>query len=302
MAYKSISEFPLINNIHECRRYILSLNRDYDISMRRIDFTSISDINYFIKKEMALICNGDVKQAESIFKKLKKEYKDELITEDDLGVLLTEDRVNFYTWLLFMSDIEVGAIKLSHIFPETQTQALNKKERGACILGIFDGWTIKKEIKLKKVDDIKKSFTQKLNDFKQPLNWLNKKDKEQCEWAFNYTLNHLKKHISTYTPNLPYIWLKHLTPISSNEHRDCTIAAFDCWPANFEMKKIFLININKAWNQQKQREKLKNKKAINTYIDEKSKEKLDQLSEKNNMTLNKMIEYLIDKEFKLDSE
>lgn len=68
------------------------------------------------------------------------------------------------------------------------------------------------------------------------------------------------------------------------------------------MKKIFLININKAWNQQKQREKLKNKKAINTYIDEKSKEKLDQLSEKNNMTLNKMIEYLIDKEFKLDSE
>lgn len=120
---------PFINNIHECRRYLMSLSRDHDASIRRVDFTSISSMNYRIKTNIHLISNTEENKAESIYKSLKMEYNSESITEDDFGSLLTDIRVNFYAWLFLNLDIETNKIKISHYFPETQLQASNKKRK-----------------------------------------------------------------------------------------------------------------------------------------------------------------------------
>ncbi len=91
--------------------------------------------------------------------------------------------------------------------------------------------------------------------------------------------------------------LNYITPISAHEKYESIIAIFDFWFTHIEAKKLFLVNINKAWNQKKHREEVKNKKnALNTYINKDAKKCLDELTKIHNKKINEMIEFLIYKE------
>lgn len=193
MVDNTVFGMPSINNIHECRRYLIRLHFDHDVPIEKIDLTSLAEMNYHIQTNLYQISDFDKNKTNSMYQLFKKEYDNESRVDDDLGQLLTDDRVNFYAWLFLMVDIESNEIKLAFYFPETQRQASNKKERAECILSVFNGWLVKKEIKLKKIDEIKKAFLERVIEFKSPLKWLNQKNKEQCQWALDYTINYLNK-------------------------------------------------------------------------------------------------------------
>ena len=159
----------------------------------------------------------------------------------------------------------------------------NTQERIDQIILIFDLIDLEIQKKEKALHDIKNEWSDiysQTNNFK----WLDFKNKEICEWAWNY----IKKH-SDFCINL--------SPINDYERYLCFYAAFDLWSAGKDTKKLFNININKAISQQKFRAGIKNKKALNTFIDKKAKEKLEFLSKNKNMRINQVIEYLIENEF-----
>nr|WP_289137542.1 hypothetical protein [uncultured Halomonas sp.] len=64
-----------------------------------------------------------------------------------------------------------------------------------------------------------------------------------------------------------------------------------------DTKRIFLMNMKKACDQKKYREKLKDKKPLNTFINEDSKQRLDWLAKQRGQNINKTLEWLIDKEY-----
>ena len=159
----------------------------------------------------------------------------------------------------------------------------NKNEKLDIIIMFFDLIDLditKKESLLNKIKD------EWIDAFNNGIKfkWLNIEDKETCEWAWEY----INKHSN---------YCHFFSPICNDDWYLFFYAAFDLWDASQDTKKLFSININKAISQQKFRAGIKNKKALNTFIDKKAKEKLEILSKIKNMRINQVIEYLIENEF-----
>lgn len=278
-----------LNNLRECRFYISHLNNIFDFENINIDFTSIMNMNSHIKTNFRLCCNNNKEDMYRLLQDFKEKYKNELIKESDFGSLLTDDRANYYTWLSLKSSLKTGIITTSYNYPEINYTPSSLKERSNCILSIMDAWTAKKETKLLTINYIRNGFLTKYKEFKNPFKWIDKKNSKQCDFAYEYTINFFNENQINKSNALDYI-----TPISDNEKYGSIIAIFDFWLTYTESKKLFLININKAWNQQKFRENVKNKKqSLNTYISRDAKKILDELTIKHNKKINEMIEYLI---------
>lgn len=121
-------------------------------------------------------------------------------------------------------------------------------------------------------------------DNKKPFNWLNEKDEKQCTWTWEY----IKKHSD---------FCQYLSPKTNREKYLSIFISLYLWSTNEDAKKLFLLNIGKANSQKKFRESVKEKKAVNIFIDKKIKKKLDEISTKKGLKINKTIEYLIEKEY-----
>lgn len=281
-----------LNNLRECRFYLKHLENINGILNKNIDFTSVMEMNFHINTTMNYIFKEKIEDKSILLKDIAMKYKKESIMESDFGSLLTDDRANYFTWLSLKSNIKDGYITTEYNYPEINFQPSSTKDRTNCILSIIDAWPAKREIKLSMIDKIKSDFSLISNEFKHPFKWLDKKNIKQCEFAYEYTINFFKENPYHRSNALDYI-----TPISAHEKYERIIAIFDFWRPLIEAKKLFLININKAWNQQKFREKVKNKKqALNTYINKDAKKCLDELTGRYNKKINEMIEFLIYKE------
>ncbi|NCB57603.1 MAG: hypothetical protein EOM46_08855 [Gammaproteobacteria bacterium] len=288
MTYNNIQ----LSNLRECRFYLKHLDNINDISNRKIDFTSVMDMNYHINTIMNCMRAEKMEDKSALLKDIAMKYKKESIMESDFGSLLTDDRANYYTWVSLKLKILNGEIKTELNYPEINFKPSSTKDRTNCILSIIDAWLVKKEVKLSMIDAIKNNFSLASNEFKLPFKWLDKKNIKQCNFAYEYTTNFFKEN-----PHNKSYALNYLTPISAHEKYESIIAIFDFWFTHIEAKKLFLVNINKAWNQKKHREEVKNKKnALNTYINKDAKKCLDELTKIHNKKINEMIEFLIYKE------
>lgn len=282
----------LLNDLRECRFYLNHLNNIVKFNSENIDFTSVMNMNHHIKMNIKLCCSNNKESIHLLLQDIKEKYKNELIKESDFDSLLTEDRANYYTWLSLKSEIQKGYIITNCKYPEINFKPSSFKNRSSCILSIIDGWPATKNIKLSIINNIKERFLIQSKEFKNPFKWIDRKNLKQCEFAYEYTINFFNE-----TNNIQPNFIDYITPVTANEKYVSIIAIFDFWSTFVESKKLFLININKAWNQQKFREKVKDKKhALNTYINIDAKMNLDKLAIKHNKKINEMIEYLIYKE------
>lgn len=215
-----------------------------------------------------------------------------------------DDRACYYVWgkTINLDTTNIQDKKINDTFKFGHGSIVNKKEtpnklevlnlnkypadtqeRIDQIILIFDLIDLDIQKKEKALHDIKNEWSD-IYSQKNNFKWLDFKNKEICEWAWNYIKNH-----SDFCINL--------SPINDYERYLCFYAAFDLWSAGKDTKKLFNININKAISQQKFRAGIKNKKALNTFIDKKAKEQLEFLSKNKNMKINQVIEYLIESEF-----
>lgn len=141
----------------------------------------------------------------------------------------------------------------------------------------------------------------------QPFKWLDQKHADMCRWAYSYIIQFQQKTSENDRANVSDAFsiteqnnsysVTVSQPGSNEELYHAIFAMYDLWETTFERKKLFLIQINKAWNQKKVRQGRKGKKAINTFVSDESKLQLDFLAQKYNMKLSQVLEKLICEKF-----
>lgn len=133
----------------------------------------------------------------------------------------------------------------------------------------------------------KKQFLLKLQgywekDFKigETFEWL---DGGNVKWAWKYFKS----------KDIPH---EAISFIKESDRFDVVITMFDLWDAHIDTKRLFIVNMKKAFNQKKQRDKLDGKKAYNIVMSEDIKQKLDALAIHHDRKINQTLEHLINKE------
>ena len=119
--------------------------------------------------------------------------------------------------------------------------------------------------------------------------WLDEKDEEQCQWAWDY----IKKSDNG-------IYNRYIqTPIGENERYLFVIASFDYWYAHADTKLRFLDKMRNAWMQKKHRSKQvkENRKPLNTNLDEEVKKRLNLLAKLQNKTISETLEDMINQAY-----
>ena len=87
-------------------------------------------------------------------------------------------------------------------------------------------------------------------------------------------------------------------PLSHSERNLALRTAIDLWDDAPDTKRLFLLNLNKAWNQQKLRQSRTDKKALNTYLKNETKTRLDFMAERSGVLISDMLEMLINDHYR----
>lgn len=130
------------------------------------------------------------------------------------------------------------------------------------------------------------------------LEWVTIKDSDAEQWTCQYieSYNHgLRQDIHSSTFQIP---LEAVSSISAKEVSLAINTALQIWSGHPDTIRIFYQNITKAWKQRELRRTRTNKKAINTYISNEAKNKLDWLTKQYRYRMHEVLEFLIEDEYK----
>lgn len=258
-----------------------------------------------------------------------KEYQAKLLSDmeiaSDTNILSQEyfewlrrdERAAFWLWayLCNVKDYQLGINPPENAAPEKNWyQYLNlnispesHQERIDVIIKFFDSIFIPAP----PVSDLKNKIMEKLkNQWKfiyrkpLPLKWL-PDEEEPVLWAWNQLskiqkekLSYIKYRASDrYSSPSESGLTTWLTPLSHHERNIALRVALDLWDDAPDSKRLFLLNLNKSWNQQKLRQSRTDKKALNTYLKNETKIRLDFMAEHNGVRISDMLETLINQHY-----
>ncbi len=172
-----------------------------------------------------------------------------------------------------------------------KTVTTNTEERLEEIVKYFDRAGQPPQWQFNLINELKVRWIEIYNA-RKPFPWLKQDNVEQCDWAWNYISK----------PNLLLGWYNTppvlgFSPTKQEEKYLAIYAAFDCWTAPPDSKKLFCHNFNKAWHQKKHRDSRQGKKVCNLVLREDVKNKLDQMAYERDITLNRLVEALVENEY-----
>lgn len=228
--------------------------------------------------------------------------------------LTQDERATFWLWayLCKAGDYELGIDPPANAeFGKNWYQRINlslsptsHQERMHILIAFFDNIYISTP----PVNHLKKQVLDKLKDQWKiiyskplPLKWL-PDEEDAVLWAWN-NLQKVQQekagnigglYMSLSTPGLT-TWF---TPLSHSERHLALRAALDLWDDAPDTKRLFLLNLNKAWNQQKLRQSRTDKKALNTYLKNDTKMRLDFMAERSGVRISDMLEKLINDHYR----
>ncbi|MEY0234754.1 hypothetical protein [Providencia manganoxydans] len=247
---------------------------------------------------------------------LESAYDENILPIGDFNWLKQDERAAFWLWgyLCKVDDLKLGFYPPPNaVANENWYERLNlivspssHHERIALITAFFDAITLptppvsylKRQIMDKLKEQWKVIYSRPI-----PLKWL-PDEEESVLWAWQ----HLQKcqqemllshhliaavNIRLIPPGLT-TWF---TPLNSSERRLALRAALDLWDYAPDTKRLFLLNLNKAWNQQKLRKSRTDKKALNTYLKNETKQRLDFMAAQQNIRISEMLEKLINERY-----
>ncbi|OQK50277.1 hypothetical protein XM75_c11854 [Vibrio vulnificus] len=128
------------------------------------------------------------------------------------------------------------------------------------------------------------------------LSWIKRNDRNQVEWIHGYITkttgkNGKKNEFYKYIPNRPKLF-------ETGEYGFIFLPAMlYALPLNIAEKKLFLINVKKAWSQSKYREKIKKekKKTLNLVVDQSVVNNLKQLSVEFDLPVNQLVSFMAER-------
>ena len=288
--------------LREARFYLTELQslESDTLSKYNIDISNKEDIDRAINqffREKITIHKKDNKYITDTIGHLNHLLNNNFIKDDELSPLFITDRICYFSFLTIKSNMQPKHMTSNqYIYPELKNNPNNKKNMINFIYSYFDSCSFKKEEIIKEINEIQKLYLNETKEFHKIFDWLDKKNKEQCEWVYNYIIKYFYNNLTTLKPTSLII---HPTPVGNEEQYNFAIGTIDSWlNQHRDTKKIFLIQINKAWNQYKFRMQTKNENrtCVNIYINVDTKIKLEELSKFRNKKMNKLIEEIIEKE------
>lgn len=209
--------------------------------------------------------------------------------DDEFGIDPPPDSEYRYNWY-YRLNLSISPV--SHL------------ERINIIVSLFDGIIIPtppvRHLKVQVMEKLKDQWKIIYNK-PQPLKWL-PNEEDAVLWAWN-SLKKAQEDRASYisrrnmdlkAPGLT-TWF---TPLNHAERHLALRAALDLWDGAPDTKRLFLLNLNKAWNQQKLRQSRTDKKALNTYLKNETKMRLDLMAERSGLRISDMLETLINDHYR----
>ncbi|UAN41009.1 hypothetical protein KGP24_00470 [Enterobacter sp. JBIWA008] len=254
----------------------------------------------------------DKEQQIRLLQEMEMSREENILPLESFDWLRQDERATFWLWgyLCKVSDEELGIPRngnklyspnwYTH-FRLSMTPA-SHRERLDIIGHLFDRIIVASP----PVTYFKKMLMERLKDkWKMiyskplPLKWL-PDEEEAVLWAWNNlsktqqisTLEELSLNINSGGLTT---WF---TPLSHTERNLALRAALDLWVDAPDSKRLFLLNLNKAWNQQKLRQSRTDKKALNTYLKNETKTRLDFMAERSGVRISDMLEMLINEHYR----
>ncbi|CAB1217965.1 hypothetical protein [Acinetobacter bouvetii] len=151
-------------------------------------------------------------------------------------------------------------------------------------IDFIDKLNTTKEIKINQINDIKTMWSN-LQYKKEHTKWIDSKNKDQINWAWDY----LKK--SYKLAAFPIL------PINDIQRYDCIISSIDLigYLTSEEAKELFLIKMKKTWSQKKFRDSGKIKKPHHLPLTKERHEQLKNLAEYFNKSIPDVLDFIIEK-------
>jgi hypothetical protein len=170
-------------------------------------------------------------------------------------------------------------------------------ERFECIKEYFDTWIQAPYFGIPKsffMGKLKSEWIAMLKEVKI-FSWLISPGRDTCEWAWKYLEDYDRKETGESRVGIKEI--NFFYPINESEKFLAIYAALRIWDCHKAEKTLLLKNMNKAWRQRQLRREREDKKAINCYVDLKTKERLDKLARYNRCQINEVLTDLINNEY-----
>ncbi len=251
----------------------------------------------------------DKEQQDRLLAQINAACEENILPADRFDWLERDERAAFWLWgyLCTVGDLTLGISSSRdarydqnwYQFLQLNQSSVSHRERMQLIFNFFD-WII---IPAPPVNRLKSQVMDNLRDQWKiiyskpvPLKWL-PDEEEAVLWAWN-SLKSLQEErnaptagfsLNLSTPGMS-TWF---TPLSHAERTLSLRAALDLWDDAPDTKRLFLLNLNKAWNQQKLRQSRTDKKALNTYLKNETKMRLDLLAAHHDIRISDMLEKLI---------
>ncbi len=243
-------------------------------------------------------------EKEKMVQSLIAEAEQALLPLDEFSWFKDDERTCYFVWAsIYSNSFNSAPNHPAFTTPEQQLkQALNyhrlslKKnpsssmERFNEVVKYFDRVRQPSKWKLELIAFLK-SIWSMIFSTRKPFRWLDRKNEEQCQWAWDYIQ---KNDSGSLKPNT-----YQLQATSTKEMYLAIYAAYDIWRTDNGTKRLFTSDFNRAWQQKKLRDGRQGKKACSLVLHEDIKNKLDELAETRKVTLSQLVEQLIEKEYLL---
>lgn len=303
----SRENFSDIRVCHFFIRYLASVHR---ISPPLCDQQSIFSCCHAIES-MVTTAYSQKERQHSLMREVHAACSDNILSREEFGWINDNERTAFWVWgFLYQATIEQldivnfvepsGRSNIYYNKLNITSSPRNHQERIDIIIQIFDSFIVPQgnNKKYRLMDRLKKQWL-RIYSKPLPVKWLPDNEKDVL-WAWEALKKQQQslrlRSYRSYPPVKSGLSIT-FTPQSHSERALAVRAALDLWDKEPDSKKLFLLNLNKAWNQRKLRESRTDKKALNTYLRNETKMRLDSLASDYGMRISDVLEKLINEHF-----
>lgn len=307
-------QYPIkTRNLRTCRFYLNWLSNNKNCRTEHVNLQDGESCRHAINKLINHYFHNKFEQTH-LLAEMDAAYDENILPTESFDWLKKNERTAFWLWAYLCKTpdsitgmqppVDAEDEQNWYQYFQLSLSPVNHQERMDIIVNFFDFIIITTP----PVNYLKKRVMENFkNQWKAiyckplPLKWL-PDEEEAVLWAWN-SLQKLQLEKPTIPNRYGFNFsapglTTWFTPLSHAERCLALRAALDLWNNAPDSKRLFLLNLNKAWNQHKLRQSRTDKKALNTYLKNDTKMKLDELATHHDIRISDMLEKLINAHYR----